>query len=119
MGDDGEVGHRTHDDSVGRLGRWEEIVIENRARIIALEDAQRVMSKLIAEEAAEKAVDKMFDKLDIDVNNQADIRQFKENLNFVSIAHSTAKATIWSFFIAVAGFVVSAVWVAVTEYVKK
>jgi len=109
----------THDEIMRRLDRWESIIIDNRSRIIVLEDAQKTMSTIIAEEAAEKAVNKMFRHIDIDINNAEDVRQFKANLNFVSIAHSTAKATIWSFFITVSGLIVSAVWLAVGEYIKK
>ena len=114
-----EEDNRTHDAIMRRLDRWEAIIIDNRSRIIVLEDAQKTISTIIAEEAAEKAVDKMFRHIDIDINNSEDVRQFKANLNFVSIAHSTAKATVWSFFITVAGLIVSAAWLAASEYIKK
>ena len=110
---------RTHDAIMRRLDRWESIIIDNRSRLIVLEDTQKTMSTIIAEEAAEKAVNKMFRHIDIDINNAEDVRQFKANLNFVSIAHSTAKAAVWSFFITVSGLIVSAVWLAVGEYIKK
>lgn len=112
------MNHNECDYSPGRINRLEEIATENRERIIAIEETQKAMAVNIAETAAEKAVVKMFSKLDIDVNNAGDIRQFKENLNFVSIAHSTAKATVWSFFITVAGFVVSAIWIAIRDHFK-
>ena len=114
-----EEGNRTHDAIMRRLDRWESIIIDNRSRIITLEDSNRTMSTIIAEEAAEKAVSKMFRHIDIDINNSEDVRNFKANLNFVTIAHSTAKATIWSFFITVAGLIVSGSWLAASEYFKK
>lgn len=113
--------NRARDEIIRRMDRWEAIIIDNRARLIMfmLEDAQKTLSTEIADAAAEKAVKKMYLKLDLDVDNAADIRAFKENPRFVAVAHSTAKATVWSFFATVAGLIVSAVWFAAQDFMKK
>lgn len=97
------------------LEHVEKIAMLNRERIIAMERTQHELIEHIATRAARETVKQMFSMLDLDVENSQSMRDFRNNINFAAMAHTTAKATVIAFVTAVAGLVGAAFWFALRD----
>lgn len=93
----------------------EKIAMLNRERLIAIEKTQHELIEHIATRAASETVKQMFSMLDLDVEDSKSMKDFRDSMNFVAMAHTTAKATIIAFITAVSGLVGTAFWFALRD----
>lgn len=93
----------------------EKLVLTNRERIVSIERTQHELIEHIAARAAHETVKQMFSLLDLDIEDSKSIRDFRNNINFAAMAHTTARATVIAFITTVAGLVGTAFWFALRD----
>jgi len=111
--------YRDCEQHLNRLDRLEAIILNNQDRISHIEESNRIMAKVIANEAAKEAVKQVFLMISVNVDSAESMKEFRENLSFASIAHSTAKATAIAFITTVTGLVSAAIWFSLKEMFSK